>query len=292
MRRCARWAYCRRAVIWRDHPLCAPADRWPTVFWGPESLDEEAGNAFSARLEAGASAAVIDRELGDAVSVLDVGGGLGAVTRRLRLVGRRCARVDPPLDSLRACERTLLADDGTPIRLVPGRAEALPFDDGAFDAVVATWTLQYTRDPGRAVAEMIRVAAPRARIVIVQAHPENPIVRCYNACAAISGRPLAHHGFLLARAAEALAAQRFTSIELMPAPAFVRFDATSAREREQLAATLVDLHFAGSVHRPAMLSRALEILREAQETVGVGAAVVGDPRGAIADHGVLLSARR
>jgi ubiquinone/menaquinone biosynthesis C-methylase UbiE len=280
-------AYCRHEVIWRDHPLCAPADRWPTVFWGPESLDEEAEQAFSARLEAGASAAVIDREIGDAASVLDVGGGLGAVTRQLRLGGRRCARVDPPLDSLGAVERTLSADDGTPIRLVPGRAEALPFE-----AVVATWTLQYTRDPGRAVSEMIRVAAPRARIVIVQAHPENPIVRCYNACAAITGGPLAHHGFLLARAAEALAAHRFTSIELMPAPAFVRFDATSPREREQLAATLVDLHFAGSIYRPAMLSRALEILREAQESVGVSIDAGRDQRGTIADHGVLLSARR
>jgi ubiquinone/menaquinone biosynthesis C-methylase UbiE len=285
-------AYSESEVIWRDHPLCAPADRWPTVFWGPDSLDEEAWNAFSARLEVSASAAVIEREIGDAASVLDVGGGLGAVTRQLPLAGRRCVRVDPPLDSLHAAPRTLPADDGTPIRLVPGRAEALPFEDGSFDAVVATWTLQYTRDPGRAVAEMIRVAAPRARIVIVQAHPENPIVRCYNACAAITGRPLAHHGFLLARAAEALAAHRFTSIELMPAPAFVRLDATSAREREQLAATIVDLHFAGSVHRPAMLSRALEILREAQETVGIGPGAVAEGRGAIADHGVLLSARR
>jgi len=261
------------------------------VFWGPDSLDEEAGNAFSARLEVGASAAVIDRELGDAASVLDVGGGLGAVTRHLSLAGRSCVRVDPPLDSLCAVERTLLADDGTPIRLVPGRAEALPFDDGSFDAVLATWTLQYTRDPGRAVAEMIRVASPCARIVIVQAHPENPIVRCYNACAAITGRPLAHHGFLLARAAEALAAHRFTSIELIPAPAFVRFDATSVRERELLAATIVDLHFAGSVHRPAMLSRALQILREAQESVSVSVAA-GEQRGAIGDHGVVLSARR
>ncbi len=279
-------------MSWRDHPLCAPSDRWPTVFWGPDSLDEEAGNAFSARLEVGASAAVIDRELGDAASLLDVGGGLGALTRQLRLAGRPCARVDPPLDSRRAVERTLPADDGTPIRLVPGRAEALPFDDGTFDAVVATWTLQYTRDPGRAVAEMIRVASPRGRIVIVQAHPENPIVRCYNACAAIVGRPLAHHGFLLACAAEALAAHRFTSIELMPAPAFVHFDVTSARERELLAATMVDLHFAGSVHRPAMLSRALQILREAQETVRLSAARGGERRGAIGDHGVLLSARR
>jgi len=224
--------------------------------------------------------------------VLDVGGGLGAVTRQLRLAGRRCARVDPPLDSLRAVERASFADDGTPIRLVPGRAEALPFEDGAFDAVVATWTLQYVRDPERAVSEMIRVAAPRARIVIVQAHPENPVVRCYNACAAITGRPLAHHGFLLARAAEALAGHGFTSIELMPAPAFVRFDATSSREREQLAATIVDLNFAGSMSRPAMLSRALEILREAQETVGVSADAGSDRRGAMADHGVLLSARR
>jgi hypothetical protein len=41
-----------------------------------------------------------------------------------------------------------------------------------------------------------------------------------------------------------------------------------------------------------MLSRALEILGMAEETVGVSVDVGGDPRGAIADHGVPLSARR
>jgi len=271
-------------VIWRDHPLCAPADRWPTVFWGPEPLDAEAWRAFSSRLDVAAEAAVLDRELSDASSVLDVGGGLGTVTRRLHLAGRRCVLVDPTVPAA----GTVDADDGTAIQMVPGRAEALPFEDGSFDAVVATWILQYTSDPARAVSEMIRVAAPRARVLIVQAHPDNPIVRCYNACAAITGRPLAHHGFLLAHAAEALAARRFTSIELTTVPAFVDFDATSVQGREQLAATIVDLHFAGSVHRPAMLSRAREILREAHEAVAVGEA----RRAAIADHGVLLIGRR
>src|SRR6185295_8426250 len=101
-----------------------------------------------------------------------------------------------------------------------------------------------------------------ARVLIVQAHPDNPVVRCYNACAAILGRPRAHHGFLLAGAADALAEHGFTSIELTTVPAFVDFDATSAREREQLAATIVDLHFGGSGERPAMLARVREILFE------------------------------
>jgi ubiquinone/menaquinone biosynthesis C-methylase UbiE len=270
-------------VIWRDHPLCAPADRWPTVFWGPEPLDAEAWRAFSSRLDVAGEAAVLDRELSDAGSLLDVGGGLGTVTRRLHLGGRRCVLVDPTVPA----RGTISAEDGTPIEMVPGRAEALPFEDGSFDAVVATWILQYTGEPMRAVAEMIRVAAARARVLIVQAHPDNPIVRCYNACAAVLGRPGAHHGFLLASAAAALAERGFTSIELTTVPAFVAFDATSEREREQLAATIVDLHFAGSSDRAAMLERAREILFDT-EAVAVGSA----RRAAIADHGVLLIGRR
>src|SRR6185295_17335179 len=105
-----------------------------------------------------------------------------------------------------------------------------------------------------------------ARVLIVQAHPDNPVVRCYNACAAILGRPRAHHGFLLAGAADALAEHGFTSIELTTVPA------------------IVDLHFGGSGERPAMLARVREILFEEQESAAVGSA----RHAAIADNGVLL----
>jgi len=46
------------------------------------------------------------------------------------------------------------------IDVVDGTAEALPVEDGAFDAVVAVWVLCSVRDPAAALAEMHRVVRP------------------------------------------------------------------------------------------------------------------------------------
>jgi SAM-dependent methyltransferase len=46
------------------------------------------------------------------------------------------------------------------IDVVDGTAEALPVEDGAFDAVVAVWVLCSVRDPAAALAEMHRVLRP------------------------------------------------------------------------------------------------------------------------------------
>jgi demethylmenaquinone methyltransferase/2-methoxy-6-polyprenyl-1,4-benzoquinol methylase len=46
------------------------------------------------------------------------------------------------------------------IRLVAGRAEALPFSDAAFDALTVTYLLRYVRDPAATLAELARVVRP------------------------------------------------------------------------------------------------------------------------------------
>ena len=57
-----------------------------------------------------------------------------------------------------------------------GRAEALPFDDAAFDAVVSQFGLMFFTDRPRALREMIRVARPGAALAVavwdaVDRHP-------------------------------------------------------------------------------------------------------------------------
>jgi ubiquinone/menaquinone biosynthesis C-methylase UbiE len=47
-----------------------------------------------------------------------------------------------------------------------GRAEALPFEDHAFDAVVSQFGLMFFDDPARAFAEMARVLAPNGRLAV------------------------------------------------------------------------------------------------------------------------------
>ncbi|MGH3011071.1 MAG: class I SAM-dependent methyltransferase [Gaiellaceae bacterium] len=90
-------------------------------------------------------------------TVLDIGAGTGAGTRRLvELVGaERVAAVDPSegwVEELRArCP-------GVDARVATG--EALPFADDAFDATLAQLVLNFMADPEAGVAEMRRVTRP------------------------------------------------------------------------------------------------------------------------------------
>lgn len=50
---------------------------------------------------------------------------------------------------------------------VEGRAEALPFDDGSFDAVLCQFALMFLADRTRALREMARVTRPGGRIALM-----------------------------------------------------------------------------------------------------------------------------
>ena len=52
------------------------------------------------------------------------------------------------------------------VSFVVGDAQALPFEDGAFDAVVSGLVLNFVPDQPRALAEMTRVARPGATIAV------------------------------------------------------------------------------------------------------------------------------
>jgi ubiquinone/menaquinone biosynthesis C-methylase UbiE len=89
--------------------------------------------------------------------VLDVGCGTGALTTRLaHIVGAdRVLAVDPSEGYAEACRRRV---PGASVHV--GSAEALPFDDGGFDAVLAQLVIQALDDPPTAAGEMRRVARP------------------------------------------------------------------------------------------------------------------------------------
>jgi ubiquinone/menaquinone biosynthesis C-methylase UbiE len=57
-----------------------------------------------------------------------------------------------------------------------GRAEALPFPDGAFDRSFCRWVLLHTEAPDRVVREMLRVTRPGGRIMCVEADWETVTV--------------------------------------------------------------------------------------------------------------------
>ncbi|MEU4162116.1 class I SAM-dependent methyltransferase [Actinoplanes sp. NPDC026670] len=99
-------------------------------------------------------AALIHAALGEARTVLNVGAGAGSYEPADRYV----VAVEPSA-RMRA-QRPPAA-----VPAIDATAEDLPFDDGAFDAVMATVTVHQWADPGRGLAELRRVA--RGPVVVL-----------------------------------------------------------------------------------------------------------------------------
>ena len=97
---------------------------------------------------------------------LDLGCGTGAAIPELVLLGWTVTGVDVSEEMLsRAQERAAEAE------LIQAPAEALPFEDGAFDAGVSIWTHTDVDDFPAILREAARVVRPRAPFVYVGAHP-------------------------------------------------------------------------------------------------------------------------
>lgn len=88
---------------------------------------------------------------------LDLGCGPGALTTELvGLLGpERVAAVDPSVTFARACRRRL---PGVEVQVAA--AEALPFDQAAFDVALAQLVVNFMTDPPAGVREMRRVTRP------------------------------------------------------------------------------------------------------------------------------------
>jgi SAM-dependent methyltransferase len=103
-------------------------------------------------------ASFVERGLGDARTVLNVGAGAGSYEPAAREV----TAVEP--SDVMIAQR---AADAAPV--VQATAEDLPFDDDSFDAAMAMITVHHWRDLAAGVAEMRRVA--RDRVVILTFDP-------------------------------------------------------------------------------------------------------------------------
>jgi len=101
--------------------------------------------------------------------ILDVGCGSGALARQVAQRSEAYARIDAvDINSFLLREAEALAREAdlvTPISFVRGSALALPFPDASFDAIYSVTVLEEC-DADAAIAEMLRVAKPGARIGI------------------------------------------------------------------------------------------------------------------------------
>jgi ubiquinone/menaquinone biosynthesis C-methylase UbiE len=100
-------------------------------------------------------------EVGRGVRVLDVASGPGYAAAQAAERGASVAGVDI------AEAMTALASRLHPqVEFVYGNAEALPFTDESFDAVVGNFALLHLGRPEQAVAEFVRVLKPGGRLAL------------------------------------------------------------------------------------------------------------------------------
>ena len=103
--------------------------------------------------------------------VLDVAAGNGNVT--LAAARRWCDVVSTDyVPSLLERGRARAAAEGLTIAFKDADAEALPFDDGSFDAVVSTFGVMFTPNQDKAAAELLRVCKSGGKIGLANWTPE------------------------------------------------------------------------------------------------------------------------
>jgi SAM-dependent methyltransferase len=122
--------------------------------------------------------------------LLDVGCGTGGHTAALAGLGWTVTGVDVSEDQLRLARARA-------IEVVQACAEALPFPDASFDAVVSMWTHTDVDDFPAALREIGRVLQPDGRFVYLGAHP--CFVGPHSRFVAADGIPVLHPGYREAR---------------------------------------------------------------------------------------------
>ena len=93
--------------------------------------------------------------------VLEIGCGGGLICAELARRGAVAMGVDPSREALEVARtRTRQEGLGAQCTFIPGSAEALPFADGSFSALVCLDVLEHVQDLSATIREISRVLAP------------------------------------------------------------------------------------------------------------------------------------
>jgi len=98
--------------------------------------------------------------------VLDVGTGEGQVARAAVRLGAEVVGVDPTVAQV-----AVARERAGGVRYARANADALPFPDATFDAVVVCLVFEHIADHVPAIAEIARVLEPAGRFVFLLNHP-------------------------------------------------------------------------------------------------------------------------
>jgi len=154
--------------------------------------------------------------------VLEVGCGMGQLAQRLH------EELDAEVVALDQSPRMVELTRERGVDAQVGDVQALPFEAGAFDVVVAAWMLYHATDLQRALDEIVRVLRPSGRLVASTNRRDH--MREFWEFVGVDHRPA--EGFV-AEDAERLLRIRFSRIEIRDAAGTLTF-----RDREAILAYL------------------------------------------------------
>lgn len=120
--------------------------------------------------------------------ILDLATGTGWTSRILARRGAAVTGVDIAVDLLDVARARADAEH-LPIRYDLGDAEQLPYDDGAFDAVVSTFGVMFASRPEAAAAEIARVCRTDGRIALTTWTPEGNVHELFAIMKRFMGAP-------------------------------------------------------------------------------------------------------
>jgi SAM-dependent methyltransferase len=103
--------------------------------------------------------------------VLDVAAGTGNATLAAARRGCQAVGIDYVPELLER-GRARAAAEGLAVELLEGDAEALPFPDGSFDAVVSVFGVMFAPDQERSARELVRACRPGGRIALANWTPD------------------------------------------------------------------------------------------------------------------------
>jgi SAM-dependent methyltransferase len=125
----------------------------------------------------GTTLQIVGEELAEATDlapgarVLDVAAGNGNATLAFARRGSDVTSTDY-VDALLARGRARAEAEGLEVTFQVADAEELPFDDGAFDAVVSTFGVMFTPNQRRAADELLRTCRTGGKIAMANWTPE------------------------------------------------------------------------------------------------------------------------
>jgi len=224
--------------------------------------------------------------------VLDVACGNGNATFAAARAGTTAVGVDYVPGLIESARERALTE-GLDAEFHVGDAEALPFDDGEFDATLSVFGSMFTPDHERTAAEMLRVTRPGGRIALASWTPDGFIGQMFRLISTYVAPPPGvaspllwgtedHIGTLFGARVERVASIertytfRFPSADDFVAvfrrwygPTLKAFDALSLSDQRKLGADLADLarrhdeHGTGDVAIASTYLESVLSLREA-----------------------------